>query len=191
MSKRNTQRLLKGKKMCVHFNAICAVCMGVLLLFFFLDFFNMYIEGSGTESRTSGFKMAFSFGEADKNNFLSLVNNSSPSKVMFASTMSFLCMFALLAMCTVFIYRAVTQRTILSRYVILFAGITVVLFALQTVAYGTLTSAATAMRQNSCCPNDSANTFNFITLVLFLVFCGVYYGMCERLHTKYGIGFPE
>ena len=188
MKTNKNQQAKKAKQMCVFANYACAVFMLLIMCLYFVDFVSVTVNGQAYNN-TNGFSLAFIlFGEIPNSNALSLVDGGA---IQFASIMSLLCLVGVVALAGIFIVRAITKKTILSRHVILVGAIVIFLFVLQTVAVSGLVNATKANADPTGCCVVDGTTYNFIALITLLVFGAVYYVICEKMHTKYGIGFPE
>jgi len=169
----NNEKKIKQKY--AAFNWLCAGLCIVPLLLFFCNFFSLSIDGK-TSNAVSGFKMAFFGGLND--NVLSVINNSYPSKVMFAQVMSFLCLISIIALMCLFIYQAIKKQKIFSRYALLAGTIVLVIFIMQTIAYSGLTSVVTKEFYAGCA-TCIAETLSYLSLILYVVVVGAIIGINE------------
>jgi cytochrome bd-type quinol oxidase subunit 2 len=170
-NKRYAQQKIARQK-CRLYNAVCALFLCITLLLFFCAYFIQRQEGTVTEN-ASGFETAFlllrgDLGKMDR--VLSVVNINNSGAVAFASVTSLLCLIAVLALIIWFLYRSAAAKPLLSKALLPVIAATLVLFILQTIACGSLTSLVKNEYMDITCVNCITSSLSYLSMIMYIVF---------------------
>jgi len=191
-AKRNDEFIKSAGEKCRLLNLLCAAFFAVVLILFFCDFFRVSIDGK-IDDRVNGFTMSFLlFGNVLKNSggLLTVVNKKYSGEIKFASVMSLLCLITVITFIGIFVYRAIKKKPLLSKPILIISSLAFILFIIQIVACGSLSSTVTA-NYYAGCATCLAQTLSYLILILYIVIIIAYSIMSYWLYNTYGIAFKE